>query len=103
MAVNSRALRQPSSSHVQSVVLLHDGIKVHTPPVTAQEFLGQYRSYSYTTALVRDKYHVVDWRLHLERLLRYRLTWPSVRYLLACLIVLANNFFGKGGLAKEWL
>lgn len=59
-----------SVASTQPAVLIQDSRVVPTAPATAQELLSQHRSWSYTTALVRNSYQVVDWNLHLQRLLR---------------------------------
>jgi hypothetical protein len=50
-------------------VLVHDGVAVHAP-ATAQLLLTQHRQASYTTGLARQGRLVVDWELHLQRLVR---------------------------------
>jgi hypothetical protein len=50
-------------------VLVHDGVAVPAP-ATAQQLLTQHRQASYTTALARECCLVVDWQLHLQRLVR---------------------------------
>lgn len=51
-------------------MLVQDGAVVQPAPATAQQLLSQHRGWSYTTALVRHQYEVLDWELHLQRLIR---------------------------------
>ncbi|WIA11574.1 hypothetical protein OEZ85_011680 [Tetradesmus obliquus] len=50
-------------------VLVHDGVAVPAP-ASPQTLLKQHRQWSYTTALARQGCLVVDWQLHLQRLIR---------------------------------
>jgi hypothetical protein len=50
-------------------VLVQDGAVVPAP-ATAQQLLSEHRGWSYTAALVQQQYDVMDWELHIERLIR---------------------------------
>jgi hypothetical protein len=52
-------------------VLLQDGVLAAAAPATAQALLAQHRGWSYTTAAVHQQHFVVDWDLHVERLIRF--------------------------------
>lgn len=62
-------------------VLVADGVVVPAP-VTAQQLLSEHPGWSYTAALVKQQYYVIDWDLHIERLIRCG-TEQSV-HVLAC-------------------
>jgi hypothetical protein len=52
------------------VVLVVDGQVVPDAPASPQELLAQQRAWSYTTARVVGGHSVIDWELHVARLLR---------------------------------
>jgi branched-subunit amino acid aminotransferase/4-amino-4-deoxychorismate lyase len=52
-------------------VLVQDGRLVTAAPSSAQALLSQHGGGSYTTALVRGGHSVVDWQLHIQRLVRW--------------------------------
>jgi hypothetical protein len=51
-------------------VLIHDNCVLQAP-ASPQTILAQHSSWSYTTALVRDGWMVVDWHLHIQRIARW--------------------------------
>lgn len=52
-------------------MLVQDGVLAAAAPATAQALLVQHRGWSYTSAAVRQQHLVVDWDLHVERLIRF--------------------------------
>jgi hypothetical protein len=50
-------------------VLVHDAAAVPAP-ASPQLLLTQHKQWSYTTALAKHGHLVVDWELHLQRLIR---------------------------------
>jgi hypothetical protein len=67
----TRAFRAAAGAEVATPgpVLVADGVVVPAP-ATAQQLLSEHPGWSYTAALVKQQYHVIDWDLHIERLLR---------------------------------
>lgn len=60
----------PAASSTQpGPVLVHDGA-AQPAPASPALLLEQQRQFSYTTALARDGWLLVDWPLHLQRLVR---------------------------------
>lgn len=54
-------------------------------PTTGQQLLAEHRDWSYTSAAVRQQYHVVDWELHIERVIRYCLVLSRSGLVRVCL------------------
>jgi hypothetical protein len=79
----TRVIRAATATDIATPgpVLVADGVLVPAP-ATAQQLLSEHPNWSYTAALVKQQYHVIDWELHIERLIRC-VSKQSVR-LLAC-------------------
>eukprot|EP00879_Flechtneria_rotunda_P018879 GHRR01019816.1.p1 GENE.GHRR01019816.1~~GHRR01019816.1.p1 ORF type:complete len:362 (+),score=96.49 GHRR01019816.1:34-1086(+) len=60
----------PCAAVAQKAPVLVSGNELGQGPASPQTLLAENKQWSYTTALVRHHYHVVDWHLHVERLVR---------------------------------